>query len=65
MELIEDLERRGHVFVIRPQVPVVKNTEDDRQVLTAFYLHGYEYAKEIFPMVTSFVAGEKTRLLKG
>ena len=65
MELIEDLERRGHVFVIRPQVPVVKNTEDDRQVLTAFYLHGYEYAKEIFPMVTSFAAGEKTRLLKG
>lgn len=60
MELVEDLERRGHVFVIRPQVPVVKNTEDDRLVLTAFYRHGYEYAQEIFPRLQEFLAGRKT-----
>ena len=39
MELLEDLERRGHVLVLRPQVPVVKNTEDDVAVLTDFYNH--------------------------
>lgn len=55
MELIENLEARGHVFVIRPQVPVVKNTEDDRQVLTAFYQHGYDYAREIFPQLKNYL----------
>ncbi len=60
MELIEALENRGHVFVIRPQVPVVKNTEDDRMILTAFYRHGYEYAREIFPDLQAFLAKRKT-----
>lgn len=60
MELIESLENRGHVFVIRPQIPVVKNTEDDRVVLTAFYRHGYEYAREIFPDLQAFLAKRKT-----
>ena len=55
MELLEDLEQRGRVFVIRPQVPVVKNTEDDVKVLTAFYNHGYEYAKDIFPQAISYL----------
>lgn len=55
MELIEDLERRGHVFVIRPQVPVIKNTEDREEVLTAFYQHGYDYAKDIFGKAASFL----------
>ena len=41
MELIEELEHRGHVFVIRPQVPVVKNTENHVEILTDFYNHGY------------------------
>ncbi len=58
MELIENLEERGHVFVIRPQVPVVKNTEDDRLVLTAFYEHGYAYAKEIYPELKRFLRME-------
>lgn len=58
MELIEDLERRGHVFVIRPQVPVIKNTEDRQEVLTAFYQHGYDYAKDIFEEAASFLRWE-------
>ncbi len=58
MELIEDLEQRGHVFVIRPQVPVVKNTENHAEVLTAFYDHGYEYAKDIFEKAADFAAWE-------
>lgn len=58
MELLEDLEQRGHVFVIRPQVPVVKNTEDDVEVLTAFYNHGYEYAKDIFSQAVGYLKWE-------
>ena len=59
MELIEDLENRGHVFVIRPQVPVVKNTENHAEVLTDFYNHGYEYAKDIFEQAASFAGGQQ------
>lgn len=58
MELLEDLEQRGRVFVIRPQIPVVKNTEDDVKVLTAFYNHGYEYAKDIFSQAASYLKWE-------
>ena len=55
MELIEDLESRGHLFVIRPQVPVIKNTEDRVELLTEFYRHGYEYAKDIFEKAAAYV----------
>lgn len=58
MELLEDLEQRGRVFVIRPQVPVVKNTEDDVAVLTAFYDHGYAYAKDIFEQIVRYLKWE-------
>ena len=58
MELIEDLENRGHVYVIRPQVPVVKNTENHEAVLTDFYNHGYEYAKDVFEKAAAFVEWE-------
>ncbi len=61
MELIEDLEQRGHVLVIRPQVPVIKNTEDDVAVLTAFYQHGYEYAKDSFDKTVRFLGWEPDR----
>ncbi|MCI8597893.1 MAG: patatin family protein, partial [Lachnospiraceae bacterium] len=55
MELVENLEERGHVLVIRPQIPVIKNTEDRVEVLTAFYQHGYEYAKDIFEQVVGYL----------
>ncbi|MCI8373974.1 MAG: patatin family protein [Lachnospiraceae bacterium] len=58
MELLEDLEERGRVLVIRPQVPVVKNTEDNVRVLTDFYNHGYEYAKDTFSQVTNYLGWE-------
>lgn len=58
MELIEDLEQRGFVHVLRPQVPVVKNTEDRVEVLTAFYQHGYEYAKDTFEQTAAYLRWE-------
>ena len=61
MELLEELEERGHVFIIRPQVPVVKNTEDDVSVLTNFYNHGYEYAKDVFPQIAEYLKWEPVK----
>ncbi len=58
MELLEDLERRGHVFVIRPQVPVIRNTESHVEVLTDFYNHGYEYARDVFAQAASYLRWE-------
>lgn len=57
MELIEKLEAEGKVFVIRPQIPVVKHIEKNPDVLQEFYNHGYEYAKEIYPAMMEFLKG--------
>lgn len=57
MELIEYLEDEGKVFVIRPQVPVVKNIEQNPEILQRFYDHGYEYAKEVYPDMMKFLKG--------
>lgn len=48
MDLIDRLEAKGHIFVIRPQNPVVSRTEQRPEVLDAFYRHGYELMKERF-----------------
>lgn len=46
MELLERLESRGHVFVIRPKVPVISKAETDVELLEGFYRHGYAVMKE-------------------
>ncbi len=42
MELIERLEKEGHIFVLRPFEPAVSRTEQDPEVLERFYRHGYD-----------------------
>lgn len=42
MELIDRLEAEGRIFVLRPEISEVKHTEQNVQVLTEFYEHGYE-----------------------
>ncbi|WP_099467637.1 patatin-like phospholipase family protein [Konateibacter massiliensis] len=55
MEYIEKLEEAGKVFVIRPEVPVVKQAEANPDVLEQFYLHGYEMAKQIYPKLMEYL----------
>ena len=55
MELIERLEKEGRIFVIRPQVPVIKSTERDPDVLRSFYEHGYAYGQEVFPKMLKYL----------
>lgn len=57
MDRIEKLEEEGKIFVIRPQVPVVGRLEKNPDVLQAFYDHGYEYAREVYPAMMKFLEG--------
>lgn len=55
MDYVEHLEKEGEVFLIQPQIPAIKNTEKNLDVLTEFYNHGYEYGKEIYPRVLEYL----------
>ncbi len=57
MDWIEHLEEQGKIFVIRPQMPVVKHIEKNPDILQEFYDHGYNYAKEIYPEMMKFLKG--------
>lgn len=57
MEYIEYLEERNKIFVFRPQVPPVKNTETNADVLQEFYMHGYEMARDEYDRMLAFLEG--------
>lgn len=57
MEYIEYLEKQNKIFVIRPQVVPVKNTETDADVLEKFYMHGYEYMKDEYDKMMDYLEG--------
>ncbi len=42
MELIERLEAKGHILVLRPEAPVISKAETDQEKLLSFYEHGRE-----------------------
>lgn len=46
MDFIDRLEEEGKIFVVRPAMQEVSRTEQDVQVLTEFYQHGYDTMKE-------------------
>lgn len=43
MNHIDQLEKRGEIFVLRPQVKPVSRLERNKESLQAFYEHGYHY----------------------
>lgn len=43
MNHIDQLEKKGKIFVIRPQVKPVSRLERSKESLEAFYEHGYHY----------------------
>lgn len=55
LDLIERWELQGRVFVIRPQIPPVSRVEQNYQVLTDFYQHGYDRMKEQFENMLDFL----------
>lgn len=46
LDIIEDLEAKGRIFAIRPQIPCVGRTESNVEKLEVFYQHGYDYMKD-------------------
>ncbi len=55
LSYIEKWEREGKIFVIRPEVPEVSRTEQNRDALMAFYQHGYDSMEEKFESMLEFL----------
>ncbi len=56
MDLLEHLESKGKIFVIRPSVPTVSRTEKDLEKLEDFYWHGYEEAQRVYPQLREWLS---------
>ena len=56
LDYIEKLEERGKIFVIRPEFDGAGRVERDKEKLTAFYQHGYDYMKEHYDELTAWLA---------
>lgn len=48
MNYLDQLEKRGEIFVLRPQVKPVSRLERNKETLHAFYEHGYHYMERKF-----------------
>lgn len=55
LDLLEQLEKKGLVFVIRPTVHCVSRTERDLEKLEDFYWHGYEEAERLYPQLQQWM----------
>ncbi len=55
LDLLDRLEQKGMVFVIRPTAPCVSRTERDLEKLEDFYWHGYEEAKRLYPQLHAWL----------
>lgn len=55
MDLIDRLEQEGKIFVIRPTKPEVSKTEQNVDVLNAFYEHGYETMKQQYVAMLEYL----------
>ena len=42
MDKLEQLERDGKAFVIRPQISSISHFENDMEKINSFYQHGYD-----------------------
>lgn len=59
MAVIEELEEKGRIFVIRPTIPCVGRTERDIAKLENFYEHGYETMKKEWPRLLEWMKRAK------
>ena len=48
MNYLDQLEKQGKIFVIRPQVKPVSRLERNTETLHAFYEHGYKLMERKF-----------------
>lgn len=55
LELIEQLEDEGKIFVIRPLIPTVSRLEQNPEVLQHFYRHGYRLMKRQYKALKEYL----------
>lgn len=55
MNYIEQQEREGKIFVLRPQIKPVSRMEKDYDKLVEFYDHGYEVMKDNLDMMKAYL----------
>ena len=48
MNYLDQLEKRGEIVILRPQVKPVSRLERNKETLHAFYEHGYKYTERKF-----------------
>ena len=48
MNYLDQLEKRGEIFILRPQVKPVSRLERNKETLHEFYEHGYKYTERKF-----------------
>lgn len=48
MNYLDQLEKRGEIFILRPQVKPASRLERNKETLHAFYEHGYKYTERKF-----------------
>ena len=48
MNYLDQLEKRGEIFILRPHVKHVSRLERNKETLHAFYEHGYKYTERKF-----------------
>ena len=55
MNHIDQLEKSGEIFVLRPQVKPVSRLERNKESLYAFYEHGYNYMERRMDDLTAYL----------
>ena len=55
MQLIEQMEKEGKIYVIRPMIPCVSRFEKDYDTLYNFYMHGYDLMKKDIDRLLSYL----------
>ncbi len=55
MNYLDQLEKRGEIFILRPQVTPVSRLERNKETLHAFYEHGYHYMERKFDEMMEYL----------
>ena len=57
LNMLESLERKGSIFVIRPQIPAISRVEKDYEKLMNFYQHGYDTMEREYENLLRYLEG--------
>ena len=59
LALVDEMEKEGKAFVIRPDLPVnISRIEKDKKKLKALYDQGYADAKRLYPALLAYLEGQ-------